>query len=55
MTFKNTQARLMKIGKAIQDLKTEFNKEIQTLKRTQAEYNTELKNPITQLENSNKS
>ena len=38
----------------IQDLKMEFIKKIETLKITQAEMNMELKNPITQLENSKK-
>lgn len=38
----------------IQYLKMEFNKKIETLKITQAEMNMELKNPITQLENSKK-
>lgn len=35
-----------------QDLRMEFNKEIETLKRAQAEMKMDLKNPITQLENS---
>lgn len=34
-----------------QDMKTEFIKEIETLKRTQAETKMELKNAIPQLEN----
>lgn len=38
--------------KTIWDLKTEFNKEIATLKRTQAEKKMGLKNPVVQLENS---
>lgn len=38
----------------IQYLKMEFNKKIETLKITQAEMNMELKNSITQLENSKK-
>lgn len=41
--------------KAIQDLKREFNKKTETLKRTQPEMKTELKNPITQVENSRES
>lgn len=38
--------------KTIWDLKAEFNKEIEPLKRTQAEKKKGLKNPIVQLENS---
>lgn len=41
--------------KAIQDLKTEFNKTIEALKRIQPEMNTEMKSPITQVENSRES
>ena len=37
--------------KTIQDLKTEFNREIEILKRIQAEMKIKLKNPITHLEN----
>lgn len=38
--------------KTIWDLKTECNKEIEPLNRTQAEKKKGLKNPIVQLENS---
>lgn len=41
--------------KAIQDLKREFNKKTEILKRTQPEMKTELKNSITQVENSRES
>lgn len=39
----------------IQDLKIEFNKYVETLNLTQAEMNVELKNSITELENSRES
>lgn len=38
--------------KMIKALRTEFNEEIETLKRTPAAVKMELKNPTTQLENS---
>ena len=41
--------------KTIQDLRTEFNTEIETLMRTQVERKMELKNPVTELENSKES
>lgn len=41
--------------KAIQDLKREFNKKTEIFKRTQPEMKTELKNSITQVENSRES
>lgn len=45
----------MELTKRIQGLKTEFSKEIGTFKKTQTEMRMELKNPITLLENPNKS
>lgn len=39
----------------MQDLKTEFSKEVDTLKRTHNEMKIELKNQITELENSQES
>ena len=51
---KPTKIRLKEMTETIQDLKMEFNKKIETLKIIQAEMNMELKNPITQLENSKK-
>lgn len=38
--------------KTIQALRTRFNKEIETLKRTQVEMSIELKNSVVLLENS---
>jgi hypothetical protein len=38
--------------KAVHDLRTEFNKEIETIKRTPAEMKLKLKTPITVLKNS---
>lgn len=52
--LKKTQARLTKMTKTIQNLKTELKKR-QKLKGAQAEVKTELKNPRIQLENSRKS
>lgn len=40
--------------KSIQDLRTEFNREIERLKRTFAEKKVSLKNSITQQQNSKK-
>ena len=42
----------MEMTKMIQVLRTEFNKEIEILKRTQDEMKMELKNPTTYLDNS---
>lgn len=44
--------RLMEMTKRIQNLKTEFNKEIQTLARTQDEMKMDWKSPIIQPEKS---
>lgn len=41
--------------KIIWHLRREFNKEIKTLKRTQPEVQTELENPVTQLDNAKES
>lgn len=41
--------------KTIQGLKTEFNKEMQTLKKIKARMKMELRNPIIQLEDSRES
>lgn len=47
----NTNKKITQWNKEeIQDCKSEFNKEIQILKKTQAEMKMELKNSITQLE-----
>lgn len=51
----NTNIRLMEMMTIIQDLKIEFNKHVETLNLTQAEMNVELKNSITELENSRES
>lgn len=51
----NTNIRLMEMMTIIQDLKIEFNKYVETLNLTQAEMNVELKNSITELENSRES
>lgn len=48
---KKTQTRLTDMMKTIQDLRTKFKK-IETPKKTQTEMKVELKNSITQLENS---
>lgn len=40
--------------KTIQGMKSEFNKEIEILKKTQAEMNTEMKNLTSQKPNHNK-
>lgn len=45
----------METRKKIQDLKTKFNKEGETVKKTQAETEMRLENPIIQLEDSKKS
>lgn len=45
----------MEMIRIIQDLRIEFNKEIETLKKTHAEMKNKLKNPITQPENSKES
>lgn len=45
----------METRKKIQDLKTKFNKEGETVEKTQAESEMKLKNPIIPLENSKKS
>lgn len=47
---KTTNIRLMEMTKTIQDLRVEFNKEIEALKNTHMKM--ELKTPVTQLENS---
>lgn len=44
----------MGVTKTIQDLKTEFNKEIKVLWKTQDEMKMKMKNPIIQFENLNK-
>lgn len=41
--------------KTIQDLITEFNKEIEHWRKTQADMEIELKNPVAQLEKSQES
>lgn len=46
------KTRLNEMGRTIQDLETEFNKEIETLRKTQTKMKMELKNPITHQENS---
>lgn len=51
----NTNIRLMEMMTIIQDLKIEFNQYVETLNLTQAEMNVELKNSITELENSRES
>lgn len=51
----NTSIRLMEMMTIIQDLKIEFNKYVETLNLTQVEMNAELKNSITELENSRES
>lgn len=51
----NTNIRLMKMMTIIQDLKREFTKYVETLNLTQAGINVELKNSITELENSRES
>lgn len=43
---------IIKLIKSVQDLRTEFNKDIATLRRTQIEMKAEVENLITQLENS---
>lgn len=45
----------MERTKTIQDLKAEFNKEIETLRMSQAEMKMEQKYPVTQEENSKES
>lgn len=52
---KKIQTGLVEMTKKIQDLKMEFNQDIETLKRTQDEMNMELKNPIVQLQKSKES
>lgn len=46
---KNTNIQLNELMKKLQDLKTEFSKEIEILMRIQAEMKMGLKNSITQL------
>lgn len=48
----NTNKILIEMVKTIQGSRTEFSKDIETLKRTQPKMNMELENPIIQLENS---
>ena len=50
----NTNIRFTDRKKSIQDLRTEFNREIERLKRTFAEKKVSLKNSITQQQNSKK-
>ena len=47
----NTNICFMERRNKIHKFKTEFNKEIEELRNTQAEIKTKLKNPITQQEN----
>jgi hypothetical protein len=47
----NTNKLLNKILKIIQDLKVQFNKEIENLKRTNAKMKMGLKNSVSQIEN----
>lgn len=47
----NTNIFFMERRNKIHKFKTEFNKEIEELRNTQAEIKTKLKNPITQQEN----
>ena len=46
------QHRMKEMIEPIQDLKAEFNKKVETLKRTQSGMRSEQKNTITKLENS---
>lgn len=47
--------KLIGMTKTIQDPKTQFNKQVETLKRSQGEMKMELKSSITQLEHSRES
>lgn len=47
--------KLIGMTKTIQDPKTQFNKQVETMKRSQCEMKMELKSSITQLEHSRES
>lgn len=51
MPKKNKDIMLSETTKTIQSHKDEFNKEIETLKRIQAEIKMKLKEPMAKLEN----
>lgn len=52
---KNINTHLNEIMRVIQDWKTEFSKDLETSKKTQVQMKMELKNSVTQLEDSGES